>query len=324
MSEQQNQKHKSLLSKKENENIGNVVSTINIGASGLKLIKQCGAICKRIPFAGNVIDSALLYDESGSVKKSIIRFSVNSISGFADKFILIAFIFDTELGIWTYKKSDELKQLLENYLDKETKKLGDFFNDMFNTIGRGFRGIQNQLIFEKTGVFFGAYLELDKLLKTKFASLDDSMTISHLHKIKAEQAKLNKQFNFNIIPSTKETDDYFNPYFETLYKTIINDFESCQTFPIYSFNSTSGYMCKINPNDIESLSTNSPIHLLKALYFCEDFTFLDFNKSPSLNDDNAISHFTYHSSFYLSFIANKDSLSDSYLDSRKSLYKSIM
>ena len=80
----------------------------------------------------------------------------------------------------------------------------------------------------------------------------------------------------------------------------------------------------INKLDIESITKHSSIHLLNALYQCQDFIIVNSNQSPSLNDDNVISHFGYHSSFYLSFIANKDLLSDFYLDSRKSLYKTIM
>ena len=80
----------------------------------------------------------------------------------------------------------------------------------------------------------------------------------------------------------------------------------------------------INKLDIESITKHSSLHLLNALYQCQDFIIVNPNQSRSLNDDNAISHFSYHSSFYLSFVANKDLLSDFYLDSRKSLYKSIM
>ncbi|MGX2973075.1 hypothetical protein [Helicobacter sp. T3_23-1059] len=80
----------------------------------------------------------------------------------------------------------------------------------------------------------------------------------------------------------------------------------------------------VDMQDINNITKNSNIAFLNALYQCQDFIIIKSNQSPSLNDDNIISHFGYHSSFYLSFIANKDSLSDSYLTSRKSLYKSIM
>ena len=73
--------------------------------------------------------------------------------------------------------------------------------------------------------------------------------------------------------------------------------------------------------DIESIILDSSPHLLKALYFCEDYTFLDSNRNPSLNESNITKTFGYKSSFYLSFIANKDSLSNEYLQARKALYK---
>ncbi|RDU61466.1 hypothetical protein CQA53_10085, partial [Helicobacter didelphidarum] len=80
----------------------------------------------------------------------------------------------------------------------------------------------------------------------------------------------------------------------------------------------------ISHNDITSLTKDSPIALLKALYQCESYIALDSNNNPTLDDNNAIKTFGYKSSFYLSFIANKDSLSDKYLNARKALYKSIM
>ncbi|TQR51513.1 hypothetical protein DMC01_12675, partial [Campylobacter troglodytis] len=76
----------------------------------------------------------------------------------------------------------------------------------------------------------------------------------------------------------------------------------------------------INKLDLESITKHSSLHLLNALYQCQDFAIVN----PSLNDDNVSFKFGYHSSFYLSFVANKKSLSNSYLTSRKALYKSIM
>ena len=76
--------------------------------------------------------------------------------------------------------------------------------------------------------------------------------------------------------------------------------------------------------DIESIDLDSPPYLLKALYFCEDYTFLDSDKNPSLNDSNITQTFGYKSSFYLSFIANKKNLNNEYLQARKALYKTMM
>ena len=53
----------------------------------------------------------------------------------------------------------------------------------------------------------------------------------------------------------------------------------------------------------------------------QDFVFVDSTHNPSLNESNITQTFGYKSSFYLSFIANKDSLSTTYLEARKVLYK---
>ena len=76
--------------------------------------------------------------------------------------------------------------------------------------------------------------------------------------------------------------------------------------------------------DIDSLTKDSPIALLNALYQCQDFVFVDSTHNPSLNDSNITKTFGYKSSFYLSFIANKDSLSNEYLQARKALYKTMI
>ena len=73
--------------------------------------------------------------------------------------------------------------------------------------------------------------------------------------------------------------------------------------------------------DIDSLTKDSPIALLNALYQCQDFVFVDCRHNPSLNESNITKTFGYKSSFYLSFITNKDSLSNEYFEARKALYK---
>ena len=52
-----------------------------------------------------------------------------------------------------------------------------------------------------------------------------------------------------------------------------------------------------------------------------DYTFLDSNRNPSLTESNITKTFGYKSSFYLSFISDKDSLGNEYLQARKALYK---
>ena len=77
----------------------------------------------------------------------------------------------------------------------------------------------------------------------------------------------------------------------------------------------------ITQQDRDSLTKDSPIALLNALYQCQDFVFVDSTHNPSLSDSNITQTFGYKSAFYLSFIANKDSLSNEYLQARKALYK---
>ncbi|MDY5186341.1 MAG: lipase, partial [Helicobacter trogontum] len=77
----------------------------------------------------------------------------------------------------------------------------------------------------------------------------------------------------------------------------------------------------LSMQDIDSLTKDSPIALLNALYQCQDFVFVDSKNNPSLSDSNITQTFGYKSAFYLSFIANKDSLSNEYLQARKALYK---
>ena len=80
----------------------------------------------------------------------------------------------------------------------------------------------------------------------------------------------------------------------------------------------------LSMQDIDSLTKDSPIALLNALYQCQDFVFVDSTHNPSLSDSNITKTFGYKSSFYLSFISHKDSLSNEYLQARKALYKTMM
>ena len=79
--------------------------------------------------------------------------------------------------------------------------------------------------------------------------------------------------------------------------------------------------CKIlTIQDIESLNKDSNIIYLKALYQCESIMYFDEN-DDLFYKDKVKEFYNYKSAFYLSFIANKDSLSNEYLQARKALYK---
>ncbi|WP_232000224.1 hypothetical protein [Helicobacter cinaedi] len=75
----------------------------------------------------------------------------------------------------------------------------------------------------------------------------------------------------------------------------------------------------LTAQDIDNLNKDSETIYLKALYQCEDYILLDENKEAIVNKKS----FNYTSSFYLSFLSNQDSITDEYLEARKSLYKSI-
>ena len=87
---------------------------------------------------------------------------------------------------------------------------------------------------------------------------------------------------------------------------------------------SASYLQRIPQEDIESLTPNSPLHLLKALFFCEDYILLDSNKEPLLKESNWREFYNYKSDFYTIFIADKQTLTKDYLNKRKSLYKAIM
>ena len=79
--------------------------------------------------------------------------------------------------------------------------------------------------------------------------------------------------------------------------------------------------CKtLTIQDIENLNKDSDIIYLKALYQCENIVYFDEN-NDLFYKDKVREFYNYKSAFYLSFIANKDSLSDTYLEARKALYK---
>lgn len=103
------------------------------------------------------------------------------------------------------------------------------------------------------------------------------------------------------------------------------EFNAYKPIPIISFtNPKVAYIQKINPNDIQSLTSNYPLHILKALFFCEDYILLDSNKEPLLKESNWREFYNYKSDFYTIFIAEKQTLTKDYINERKSLYKAIM
>lgn len=290
-----------------------------------ELLGKCGAVCKKIPLAGDVVDSILLYDETKSIRKALVRFGANTIGGIVDKPLVVVFIFDVELGIWTYSVMDDVKSFVEDKTNSFIDGVEDFFNVMFRTIDNGFRNWQNQIIFDRTGVWIGAYLDINKLMNARFAGGTSQMQAQYLSDIAYQQKILQQKPTFMLKPSTKEIDEYFNPYFRQIQGALENSKIIPIAFSTCNSNiSKASYLQRIPQEDIESLTPNSPLHLLKALFFCEDYILLDSNKEPLLKESNWREFYNYKSDFYTIFIADKQTLTQDYLNTRKSLYKAIM
>ncbi|MCL9821802.1 lipase [Helicobacter sp. 14348-15] len=83
------------------------------------------------------------------------------------------------------------------------------------------------------------------------------------------------------------------------------------------------YFKRVTLDDIDSLTKDSPVHLLRALYTCKPFTICKENNESFLNKNNVSKILGYKSEFANIFIFNKDSLNNNYLTARKALYHSL-
>ncbi|WP_052092755.1 hypothetical protein [Helicobacter bilis] len=95
---------------------------------------------------------------------------------------------------------------------------------------------------------------------------------------------------------------------------------------LYSHNA---YYTYVDSKDIENLSINdldneAKLGYFYCLYQCNPLLVLDNENNTTLNSRVITQNFGYKDDFYLSFIANKDSLSNEYLQARKALYKTMM
>ena len=105
----------------------------------------------------------------------------------------------------------------------------------------------------------------------------------------------------------------------------INGFDDLLPF-LYSHNL---YYTYVDSKDIENLSLNdlsdeTKLGYFYCLYTCNPLLVLDNENNTTLNNKVVTQNFGYKDDFYLSFIANKESLSNEYLEARKALYKTMM
>ncbi|HBK1643330.1 TPA: hypothetical protein LGB10_001667 [Campylobacter jejuni] len=112
---------------------------------------------------------------------------------------------------------------------------------------------------------------------------------------------------------SKDLKNYYYPFYDvkktpsllnekSLLKSILKDYKALKL-----------------KDTIDNIHINSEFYLLKALYFCESFTSFNQNNQALFNEEK----FPYHSSFYTIFLLHKDKITNTYLNARKELYKSI-
>ena len=89
--------------------------------------------------------------------------------------------------------------------------------------------------------------------------------------------------------------------------------------------SENNYMIKIlDESDIDSINVNSPFAYLRALFLCENIIVVDEQGNPILNESNLFKHLGYKDDAAIIFALDKQTLTKDYLNTRKSLYKTIM
>lgn len=71
MSDEKNERS---ISEDTAENIRSGGTALSLGSTTLEMLNKCGAVCKKIPFGSDIVDSVLLYDETKSIRKALVRF----------------------------------------------------------------------------------------------------------------------------------------------------------------------------------------------------------------------------------------------------------
>ena len=109
--------------------------------------------------------------------------------------------------------------------------------------------------------------------------------------------------------------------YELNYKKDSNDIETIQDNLLGEVETGIQILCD---SDIDSLTKDSPLHILRALYACKPFAICNEYNESFITKENVSKILGYKSDFANIFVYGKDSLSDTYLQARKALYKTIM
>ncbi|WP_337195709.1 hypothetical protein [Campylobacter sp. B0100352/1] len=140
--------------------------------------------------------------------------------------------------------------------------------------------------------------------------------LAHCHKTQIKNMqKIQLYYNGKIVKDLKH---YYFPFYDFKKTPILNN-------TIEKTNELQNNYKVLSPKDtIDNININSEPYLLKALYFCENFTSLNQNNQALLNTQYIGEKFPYNSSFYIIFLLHKNKITDTYLQARKELYKSII
>ncbi|HED6588311.1 hypothetical protein [Campylobacter coli] len=282
---------------------------LDYGNTILETFNSCGLICKKIPITGDVINFILVWDEEKSVSKAIANLGIDRI---ADLTIIISSIMDLGMTLDNIKdienSREEAKKFTFNLIDSFTSNKTYKFNT--HSLYPYYKNIQNSF--------------------TPLCSIDN------------KNSNLLKEFNFDSFSCNFYNNNIFNQSLKYLNniqnkKDYINEYkiflenlnyfsQEYNNYKLVSIqvinNLKIAYIQKLSLQDIDNININSELYLLKALYFCEDYVLFDKDKQ-ALFDENIIKELEFDSSFYTIFISHKDKITDTYLNARKELYKSI-
>lgn len=324
-------------------------------------LKKVGkGILKRTNPIINICDSYEEYKKSGEIKKGIARFVANTASGFITAIIVVSGTASAqpELVVMAFVIGDISQKVIEDFANccltfLDTHILTPIQETIHNFLIRTFiEPVVHQIMQWTPNPLapfspFGYNTSDDISFVYAYAVFKDSHykhnAYSHSTPTYAYNTYTQERVNalsqgFSSLASDVSThnivisDSNISHCFDTLlYRELESLYKDYMAYtPIALDNGykigdiSASYLQRIPQEDIQSLTPNSPLHLLKALFFCEDYILLDSNKEPLLKESNWREFYNYKSDFYTIFIADKQTLTQDYLNTRKSLYKAIM
>ncbi|WP_172671947.1 hypothetical protein [Campylobacter jejuni] len=264
---------------------------------------------QKIPITGDVINFILVWDEEKSVSKAIANLGIDRI---ADLTIIISSIMDLGMTLDNIKdienSREEAKKFTFNLIDSFTSNKTYKFNT--HSLYPYYKNIQNSFtplcsIDNKNSNLLKEF-NFDSFSCNFYNNNIFNQSLKYLDNIQDEKEYINEYKIF------LENLNYFNQEYNN-YKLV-----SIQVIN----NLKIAYIQKLSLENINNINIDSKPYLLKALYFCEDYVLYDKDKQ-ALFDKNTIKELEFNSSFYTIFISHKNKLNDTYLNTRKELYKSI-